>query len=761
MDQPVTRTSVGFKSHDGKTQIKGLVWCPERVKAGGCATSPVGIVQIVHGMSEHVGRYDDFARFLAAQGYVVCAHDHVGHGKSVSDPKEWGCLPVEGGKDILIDDVHELRKTVAARYARQTPYFLFGHSMGSFVTRAYLARHAEGLAGAVLCGTGNQSRALSKAGNLLARRIAASKGEDTRSDRLDGMGAGAFSKQIENPRTPFDWLSTDPAVVDAYIEDEMCGAMFSAGGYATLTDLTGEVASPSCAAKVPKDLPVLFVSGAEDPVGSLRQGRPGRRRPPPACRRERRGGEALRGHAPRDPERAGTRPGVRRRLGLDTEASGLGARNAKAAGRNACPSQTRKGQARVGRRLGSSSDHMRGGRGKDISMHNQYVIALDQGTTSSRAMLIDAQGRAVSSVQRPFPQIYPHPGWVEHNPQDILSSQLGALTELLVSNSLTPADIDSIGITNQRETTVVWNRETGEPVFNAIVWQCRRTAPHHRESSPPTRTSCAPSARRRGSCPTRTSRRARCKWILDNVPGAREQRGEGRSCAFGTVDSWLVWTLTYGQVHATDATNAEPHHALQHPRAALGSMAARPLRHPRVRCMPEVRPVGRRLRTHRQSRHRAGCAHLRRWPATSRRRCSGSAASTPGEAKNTYGTGCFLLMHTGHEACRVDSTTWSPPLPHRLRAWPPNTRLRAACSWPGRWCSGCATSWAWWTTAAETEAVAKSVPDSGRRLRGAGVHRAGRAVLGRGQRAAPSTGSRAAPPGRTWCAPRWSRSRTR
>ena len=272
MDQPVTRTSVGFKSHDGKTQIKGLVWCPERVKAGGCATSPVGIVQIVHGMSEHVGRYDDFARFLAAQGYVVCAHDHVGHGKSVSDPKEWGCLPAEGGKDILIDDVHELRKTVAARYARQTPYFLFGHSMGSFVTRAYLARHAEGLAGAVLCGTGNQSRALSKAGNLLARRIAASKGEDTRSDRLDGMGAGAFSKQIENPRTPFDWLSTDPAVVDAYIADEMCGAMFSAGGYATLTDLTGEVASPSCAAKVPKDLPVLFVSGAEDPVGACGKG---------------------------------------------------------------------------------------------------------------------------------------------------------------------------------------------------------------------------------------------------------------------------------------------------------------------------------------------------------------------------------------------------------------------------------------------------------------------------------------------------------
>ena len=253
--------------------------------------------------------------------------------------------------------------------------------------------------------------------------------------------------------------------------------MFSAGGYATLTDLTGEVASPSCAAKVPKDLPVLFVSGAEDPVG--------------ACGKGVQAAADLLRHAGVSDVEVKLYEGMRHEilnerkhaqvygdvLGLDTEASGLGARNAKAAGRNACPSQTRKGQARVGRRLGSSSDHTRGGRGKDISMHKQYVIALDQGTTSSRAMLIDAQGRAVSSVQRPFPQIYPHPGWVEHNRQDILSSQLGALTELLVSNSLTPADIDSIGITNQRETTVVWNRETGEPVFNAIVWQCRRTAP--------------------------------------------------------------------------------------------------------------------------------------------------------------------------------------------------------------------------------------------------------------------------------------------
>ena len=242
----VARTSVGFKSHDENTQIKGLIWSPERSKARSAASSPKGIVQIVHGMSEHIGRYDDFARFLASHGYVVCAHDHVGHGKSVSAPEERGHLPLAGGKDVLVEDVNELRRTVGSRYSRQTPYFL--------------------------CGTGNQSRALSKAGNFLARRIAASKGETARSKKLDSMGAGGFAKQIPNARTPLDWLSTDPAVVDAYLADEMCGAMFTAGGYATLTSLTYEAASPACAAKIPHDLPLLFIAGAEDPVGECGRG---------------------------------------------------------------------------------------------------------------------------------------------------------------------------------------------------------------------------------------------------------------------------------------------------------------------------------------------------------------------------------------------------------------------------------------------------------------------------------------------------------
>ena len=264
----VRRTKAGYLSADGKSQIKALVWEP----AGTGGVTPRGIVQIVHGMAEYVGRYDGFASFLAARGFVVCANDHIGHGKSASAEEDLGHMPLRGGKDVLIADVHELRRTVAARFARQTPYVLFGHSMGSFITRAYLARHADGLAAAVLCGTGQQPFLLSKAGNLAARAIGAVRGERYRSAFLDGLGAGAFGKQIEDARTPLDWISTDPAVVEAYLADELCGQMFTVGGYATLTDLTGEVVTAACAERVPKDLPVLFVAGAEDPVGACGEG---------------------------------------------------------------------------------------------------------------------------------------------------------------------------------------------------------------------------------------------------------------------------------------------------------------------------------------------------------------------------------------------------------------------------------------------------------------------------------------------------------
>ena len=183
----------------------------------------------------------------------------------------------------------------------------------------------------------------------------------------------------------------------------------------------------------------------------------------------------------------------------------------------------------------------------------QYVLALDQGTTSSRALLFDEHGSVRSTAQREFDQIFPQPGWVEHNPEQIASSQIAVALEALVKANARPADVVAIGITNQRETTIVWNRETGVPVYNAIVWQDRRTA------------EVCERLRSEGHGPLIQQRTGllidayfsgtKISWILDNVPGARADAEAGK-LAFGTVDTWLLWKLTGGRVHATDASNA-------------------------------------------------------------------------------------------------------------------------------------------------------------------------------------------------------------
>ena len=161
---------------------------------------------------------------------------------------------------------------MAEKLYPDVPYIVYGHSMGSFIARAYIARYGDGLAACVLSGTGNVPAALSKGGRALARMLASMKGEKYRSPFIDGMGAGAYGKQIPNARTPLDWLSTDEAVVDAYIADDLCGFMFTVGGYSTLLDLTAEVVTPACAAKVPKDLPIFLVAGDGDPVGEMGKG---------------------------------------------------------------------------------------------------------------------------------------------------------------------------------------------------------------------------------------------------------------------------------------------------------------------------------------------------------------------------------------------------------------------------------------------------------------------------------------------------------
>jgi len=183
----------------------------------------------------------------------------------------------------------------------------------------------------------------------------------------------------------------------------------------------------------------------------------------------------------------------------------------------------------------------------------QYVLALDQGTTSSRAILFNRDGRPVGQVSQEFRQIFPQPGWVEHDPREIWSSQLSTIRGVLEKTGVRLDEVAAIGITNQRETTVVWDAETGEPVYNAIVWQCRRTAPI-----------CDDLAARgwRDRIRAKTGlvidayfSGTKVKWILDNVPGAREKAAQGR-LRFGTIDSWLIWNLTGGRVHATDYSNA-------------------------------------------------------------------------------------------------------------------------------------------------------------------------------------------------------------
>lgn len=260
----VNRIESSVLSSDGQSWLRTMTWLPDaNLTRRAC-------IQLVHGMAEHIERYDAFASFLASLGYVVIGHDHIGHGKSIVTAQELGHLPINGGKDILIEDVHTVYRSALSQYPdiAALPYFVFGHSMGSFIARAYIARYGAELAGAILCGTGNPPYAASLSGNALCHIIGAIRGADYRSKLVDSMVIGAYAKTIENAETECDWISTDPVVVRAYIDDPLSGQMFSVGGYATLTDLTAEVVSKNHAAQVPVNLPLLFIAGAEDPVGS-------------------------------------------------------------------------------------------------------------------------------------------------------------------------------------------------------------------------------------------------------------------------------------------------------------------------------------------------------------------------------------------------------------------------------------------------------------------------------------------------------------
>ena len=342
-------------------------------------------------------------------------------------------------------------------------------------------------------------------------------------------------------------------------------------------------------------------------------------------------------------------------------------------------------------------------------MAKKYVVALDQGTTSSRAILFDRSGHLVDMVQHPFEQLYPHPGWVEHNPQDILSSQMSALTELLVSRDVGPDQIDSIGITNQRETTVVWDRETGAPVSNAIVWQCRRTAPIIEELCSAPEVSALITAKT-GLVPDAYFSASKIKWILDNTPGAREAAEAGK-LAFGTVDSWLIWSLTYGKVHATDVTNASRTMLYDIHEGRWDSWLLDLFDIP-ASMLPEVKP---------SSSYFGETAHpgifggipIAGVAGDQQSALFGQCCYAAGEAKNTYGTGCFLLMHTGDEACASANN-----LVTTIAASGPNVDHTEYALEGSVFVAGALVQWlrdelGLIDTAEETEQLSRSVPNTG------------------------------------------------
>lgn len=294
---------------------------------------------------------------------------------------------------------------------------------------------------------------------------------------------------------------------------------------------------------------------------------------------------------------------------------------------------------------------------------NGYVIALDQGTTSSRAIIFDSNGIPVSIGQYPFPQIFPKPGWVEHDPMVILDTQLRAMAEAFEKSELSPTDIAGIGITNQRETTIVWDKNTGKPVYNAIVWQCRRTAPMCEELE---KTGIGDYVQEKtGLLIDAYFSGTKIKWILDNVPGARE-RAERGELLFGNVDSWLIWNLTGGKAHVSDYSNCSRTMIFDINELKWDEKLCDALDIP-MSMLPT--PVPSSMIYGKVATGINGIEILAGTPVCGSAgdqaaALFGQGCIDRGQAKNTYGTGCFTLMNTGSQSVRsknglVTSVAWS------------------------------------------------------------------------------------------------------
>lgn len=252
-----------YDSIDGKTKIHAVEWIPDG--------EPRAVLQLIHGMNEFINRYDEYASFMADQGFYVVGNDHVGHGESVVSDELRGFFREKNGNKVLLEDLETLRKMAAEKYP-DVPYFILGHSMGSFLARQFVALHGSELAGAVIMGTGTTPLPVLKSGMALCTLIGAVKGKTYRSSLVNNIATGSYLKRFEPARTPADWLSKNEPNIDAYISNPWCRVTFTVAAYKDMFYSIQDCQSKKTIAKIPKDLPLLVTSGEEDPVGDYSKG---------------------------------------------------------------------------------------------------------------------------------------------------------------------------------------------------------------------------------------------------------------------------------------------------------------------------------------------------------------------------------------------------------------------------------------------------------------------------------------------------------
>ena len=339
-----------------------------------------------------------------------------------------------------------------------------------------------------------------------------------------------------------------------------------------------------------------------------------------------------------------------------------------------------------------------------------YILSLDQGTTSSRAVVFDRAGQPVAMAQREFAQHFPKPGWVEHDANEIWQTQLAVMQDVLAKGSINAGQLRAIGLTNQRETTVLWDRKTGEPVAPAIVWQDRRTVAHCEALRAAGRAGMV--AQKTGLVLDAYFSGTKLAWLLDHVPGARA-RAERGELAFGTVDSWLVWKLTGGRVHATEPSNASRTMLLNLKTGAWDPQLLAMLNIP-ASVLPQILPsCGVLAET---DAPLLGCSvPIAGWAGDQQAALFGQACFAPGMAKNTYGTGCFMLMNTGDQPVEsrhrlLSTAAWQGPLgAERGRAF----ALEGSVFMAGATVQWLRDGLQIIQSAPEVEALAAGVPDTG------------------------------------------------